>query len=204
MDGGRALRSLLARHRSVDEATRTAASAGMILAGLMLLIGLLSMQFMLVFIALFVYIGASQEQMMATGRSLAHGVPVKAAMVTEFHTLPHGSSIRDAANLLLATSQQDFPIVLGMQVIGLLGRNALLRGMATEGPDAYVSGIMDRSYKKVEPDMDLADAIPVLGEAGSCALVMDDEKLVGLLTRENLSEFLLLRRFGMQAPLASA
>ena len=52
--------------------------------------------------------------------------------------------------------------------------------------------------------MDLADAIPVLGEAGSCALVMDDEKLVGLLTRENLSEFLLLRRFGMQAPLASA
>jgi predicted transcriptional regulator len=118
-------------------------------------------------------------------------------MVSEFHTLPHGASLRDAANLLLATSQQDFPIVVGQQVIGLLGRNLLLRGMASEGPDAYVAGIMNREFRTVAPEMDLADAMAVLLEAGTCALVMEDERLLGLLTRENLSEFLLLRRFGM-------
>lgn len=204
MDGGRVLRAILARSRPAEEATRMAAKAGMMLAFVMLLVGVFSMQFMLVFIAFFVYLGASQEQVVAVGRSLAHGVPVRAAMVKEFHTLSHGNSVRDAADLLLATSQQDFPVVLGNQVIGLLGRTALLRGMATEGPDAYVAGIMNRNFAKVDPEMDLADAIPVLGEAGNCVLVMHDEDLVGLLTRENLSEFLLLRRFGMQAPVASA
>ena len=204
MDGGRILRSILARRKPIEEATRLAARAGMMLAFVMLLVGVFSAQFMLVFIAFFVYLGASQEQVVATGRSLAQGFPVRAAMVKEFHTLSHGDSVRAAADLLLATSQQDFPVVLGNQVIGLLGRTALLRGMATEGPEAYVAGIMDRNFVRVEPDMDLADAIPVLGEAGSCVLVMHDDELFGLLTRENLSEFLLLRRFGMQAPAASA
>jgi len=88
--------------------------------------------------------------------------------------------------------------VLGNQVIGLLGRNALLRGMATEGPESYVAGIMDRKFATVKPDMDLADAIPVLTQS-QCALVMEGESLLGLLTRENLSEFLLLRRFGLPA-----
>ena len=54
-------------------------------------------------------------------------------MMTEFHTLEHGKTIRDAANLLLATSQQDFPIVHGEQVVGLLGRNLLLKALASEG-----------------------------------------------------------------------
>ncbi|MEO8028215.1 MAG: CBS domain-containing protein, partial [Bryobacteraceae bacterium] len=56
----------------------------------------------------------------------------------------------------------------------------------------------DREYLAVEPDLDLAEALPLMSTPGSCALVMDGDKLVGLLTTENLSEFLLLRRFGME------
>ena len=134
----------------------------------------------------------------ATGRTLTHGIPVRAAMMTEFHTLEHGKTIRDAANLLLATSQQDFPIVHGDQVVGLLGRNLLLKALAAEGPDAYVAGVMDRDFLSIEPGDDLAEVLPLMAQAGRCALVMDGDKLVGLLTTENLSEFLLLRRFGME------
>jgi Zn-dependent protease/CBS domain-containing protein len=200
MDGGRILRALLARSRPIEKATQTAAQAGQMLAIAMGLFGLLSANFLLVFIALFVWLGAAQEHAEVVGRTLTHGIPVRAAMVTEFHTLAHGQSVREAANLLLATSQQDFPVVLGEQVIGLLGRNALLRGMAMEGPDAYVASIMDRDFKMVSPETDLAEAMPVLAQAGTCALVMEEGQLVGLLTRENLSEFLLLRRFGMAVP----
>jgi hypothetical protein len=46
--------------------------------------------------------------------------------------------------------------------------------------------------------MDLAEALPVMAEAGPCALVMDGAELRGLLTTENLSEFLLLRRIGIE------
>lgn len=198
MDGGRMLRALLSRFKPEEEATRIAAVAGRMLAMSMGLYGLLSMHFMLVFVAFFVYLGAAQEGAAAMGRSLTHGIPVRAAMVKEYHSLTPGSSIRDAANLLLATSQQDFPVEHGNQIVGLLGRNALLRAMATDGPDSYVAGVMDRNYATVDPETDLAEVLPMMARAGSCALVMEGERLLGLLTAENLSQFLLLRRFGME------
>jgi CBS domain-containing protein len=197
MDGGRILRSALALRRPQEDATRLAARAGQFLAIGLGFYGLLAANFMLVFVAFFVYLGAAQEGAAAVGRMLTHGTPVRAAMVTEFHTLLHGDTVRDAANLLLATSQQDFPVVHGEQVVGLLGRVALLRAMATSGPDSYVAGAMNRDFTRVSPDQDLAETIPLLSRAGSCVLVMEGDRLAGLLTSENLSEFLLLRRFGM-------
>lgn len=197
MDGGRVLRALMARWSSEEVATRRAASAGRVLAIMIGLYGLLSMQFMLIFIAFFVYVGATQETLVVTGRTLTSGVPVRAAMITDYRTLQHGNTIREAANMLLATSQTDFPVVMGEQVIGLLGRNALLRGMAVDGPDAYVAGIMDRNPPRIAPEQSLEDVLPVMAET-SCALVMDGEALLGILTRENLHEFLMLRKIGME------
>jgi CBS domain-containing protein len=198
MDGGRILRALLSFVRPEEEATRIAAWMGRMLAISMGLYGLLAAQFMLVFFALFIYLGAAQEGAAAMGRTLTHGIPVRAAMITEFHTLDHGSTVRDAANLLLSTSQQDFPVIHGDQVVGLLGRNLLLKALANQGPDAYVAGVMDRDFLSLEPNADLAGVLPRMAQAGRCALVMDQTRLVGLLTTDNLSEFLLLRRFGME------
>ncbi len=198
MDGGRILRALLSMVRPEDEATRTAAWMGRMLAISMALYGLLSPQLMLVFFALFIYLGAAQEGAAAMGRTLTNGIPVRAAMMTKFHTLDHGNTIRDAANLLLSTSQQDFPVVHGDQVVGLLGRNLLLKSLASEGPDAYVAGVMDRDFLSLDPAADLASILPLMAQSGRCALVMDHARLMGLLTTDNLSEFLLLRRFGME------
>jgi len=198
MDGGRILRALLSYIRPEDQATRMAAWMGRMLAISMGLYGLLSPQFMLVFFAFFIYLGAAQESAAAMGRTLTAGIPVRAAMITEFHTLVHGNTIRDAANLLLSTSQQDFPVMHGEQVVGMLGRNLLLKSLASEGPDAYVAGVMDREFLALEPVDDLAEVLPQMAQAGRCALVMENGKLLGLLTTDNLSEFLVLRRFGME------
>ena len=110
----------------------------------------------------------------------------------------HGDTVREAANLLLSTAQQDFPVMHGDQVIGLLDRNGLLRALASEGPDAYVAGVMDRQYLALEPTADLAETLPLMARSGRSALVMEGPRIVGLLTTDNLSEFLLLRRFGME------
>jgi len=115
-------------------------------------------------------------------------------MVTDFRTLHHADSIREAADLLLATSQQDFPVLAGEQVTGLLRRHALLRAMAAEGPEAYVAGAMEREFARLRPDMELSEAAPSLAGGSSCALVFDGDRLVGMLTGENLAEFLLLRQ----------
>jgi len=198
MDGGRILRAALALRRPENEATQIAATAGRRLAVAIILWGLLWGNFMLVFVGAFVYLGAWQEGTSAKGRSLTSGVPVRAAMITDFRTLPHGATIRDAGDLLLATSQHDFPVVHGDQVIGLLGRGALMRAMMSEGPDAYVSSSMNRDFLRVPPDTDLSEVLPKLAGPGAVALVMDDEDhLLGLLTSENLSEFIMLRQGSM-------
>jgi CBS domain-containing protein len=197
MDGGRILRALIALRKPEDEATQIAAGASRFLAVAMGLFGLLSANSLLVFVALFVYLAAAQEGSAARDRSLTSGFPVRAAMITDFRTLPHGSTIREAGDLLLATSQQDFPVVHGDEVVGLLTRSALMRAMLREGPDSYVAGAMDRNFVRLPPDMDLAAALPQLSAAGTCALVMDGDRLLGMLTAENLYEFTLLRQVSL-------
>jgi len=197
MDGGRVLRSLIALRKPEDEATLIAAKTSRFLAVAMGLFGLLSSNFLLVFVALFVYLGASQEGAAARGRSLTSGYPVRAAMITDFRTLSHGNTVREAGDLLLATSQQDFPVLHGTEVIGLLTRSALMRAMLQDGPESYVAAAMDRNFVRLPPDMELAAAMPQISAAGSCALVMDGETLLGLLTAENLYEFMLLRQVSL-------
>ena len=198
MDGGRAMRALLSYIWPEDEATRLAAWMGRALAISLGLYGLIAGQFILVFMAMFIYLGALQEGVAARGRQLTQGIPVRAAMMTRFETLGHGDCVRDAANLLLATSQEDFPVMHGEQVIGLLGRTGMIRALANEGAEAYVAGVMERDYLVLEPNLDLADVLPLMARAGHCALVMDHGRLLGLLTTDNLSEFLMLRQVGME------
>jgi len=195
MDGGRILRSLLALHMPLDRATRMAAGAGQALAILMGLGGLLWGNFILMFVALFVYLGAFQEGVQARGRQFTAGFPVRAAMITDFRTLQHGDTIRDAGNLLLASSQHDFPVMHGTSVVGILTRAALVRAMLNQGADSYVAGAMDRDFIRLSPDMPLSEALPQVAGPGACALVMDEEdRLLGILTSEKLSEFVLLRQ----------
>ena len=198
MDGGRILRSFLALRKPEDEATRIAAGAGQALAILMGLAGLLWGNFMLVFVALFVYLGAAHEGATIRGRILTIGFPVRAAMITDFRTLQHGDTIRDAGNLLLTTSQHDFPVMHSEAVVGLLTRSALVRAMLSGGPDSYVAGAMDRNFTRLSPDQPLHEVLPLVSAPGACALVMDpDDRLVGMVTSENISEFLLLRQVSM-------
>lgn len=194
MDGGRVLRSLLAERRPYEEATRITARIGTGVAALLALLGLLQGNFLLLFVALFIYIGAMQESMAATAQALMQGAKVRDAMVTDFRTLSHGDTIRDAAELLLATSQQDFPVLAGPRVTGLLSRSHLLRALAAEGPDGYVASAMDRDFPRLDPEDDLAEAAGALGSGVNCALVFEDDQLVGMVTAENLSEYLVLKK----------
>ena len=199
MDGGRALRGMLATWKSPEDASHIAAITGQFFAFAMAFFALFTGQLLLIVIAVFLYFGAAQEDAVAIGRKLLQGVPVRSAMMTNFRTLSHGNSLRDAADLLVSTSQHDFPVVVGDHVIGVLDKATLLQTMAAEGPDTYVAGAMDRNFMSLDPNMDLSEVVPLLGKIRSCALVMEGERLLGVLTRESLSEFLTLRRVGLKA-----
>ena len=86
MDGGRVLRALLAMRMDYVRATNIAASIGQGLAWVFGIIGLFTNPF-LMFIALFVWMGAAQEAGQAQMKSALAGLPVSRVMMTEFRTL---------------------------------------------------------------------------------------------------------------------
>ena len=96
---------------------------------------------------------------------------------------------------LLATSQHDFPVMHGDNVTGLLTRARLVRAMLSQGPDAYVAGAMERDFTRLSPNAPLTEVLPQVSAPGACALVLDGEdRLLGMVTSEHVSEFLLLRQ----------
>lgn len=192
-DGGRVLQAVLAERVPPLTAARLTTIAGRVLAVGCALIGMASGQVLLVALALVVWIGTVRERVAGLSRTLTAGVPVRAAMVTDFRTIEHGARLQSAADLLLATSQRDFPVVSGASVIGLLSRSALLQALLHDGPDGFVAGAMERAFQRVAPDADLGEVVGVMGRGSRCRLVMEGERLLGLLTAENVAEFILLR-----------
>lgn len=194
MDGGRILRALLALVLTEAKATRIAAGIGQFMAILFGLWGLFAGEPILVLVAFMVFLGAAQEANATVTRSYLEGYLVADAMVTSFSTITSGATLDEAAAMLLAGSQQEFPVVVGDEVIGILTRTAITSGIAAGGDGAYVAGHMKRDPIVVAPDLALESAIEIMNEQrGLPLLVMDHGKLIGLVTRENLSEFVLLR-----------
>jgi Zn-dependent protease/CBS domain-containing protein len=196
MDGGRVLRAVLAMRLPYARATRIAASVGQLMAIGFGLMGLSSGAPMLLLIALFVWIGAEAEASQVEERVALRNVPVAAAMITEFHTLRPDDTLGHAADLLLAGTQQNFPVgadegpVLG----GVLTRADLMAGLASGGREAAVSGYARAEIPRVEAASPLAAAVARLRQGkGPCLEVVDRGRTVGLLTLENVGEFLMVQ-----------
>jgi Zn-dependent protease len=143
MDGGRALRALLATRMEYTRATQRAAAIGQGMAVLLGFIGLQGNR-MLIFIALFVWIGAGQEASMVQMKSALAGIPLRRAMLTHFRALTPTSTLGDAIDLLLTGSQQDFPVVVNGRVEGMLTRSDLVKALTRSGRDASVRDVMTR------------------------------------------------------------
>jgi Zn-dependent protease len=192
MDGGRILRALLARRLEYTRATQIAASLGQ---GMALLFGVVGFFFnpMLMFIALFVWIGAAQESSMVLMKSALGGIPVSAAMMTTFETVAPGDSLDDVTRLILSGAQQDFPVMENNNVVGVLTRDDLLKGLAQKGRPP-VSEFMHRDIARADASDMLESALQRMQESACHTMpVLRERRLVGLLTAENLGEFLMIR-----------
>lgn len=200
MDGGRVLRALLSLAMGESAGTRIATVIGQLAAFALALFGLMNGQVMLLFIAFLVFVSAGQEATQQQQKDLATGVPASDAMLTDIHTLPSGATLKQAADLLLDTSQQDFPIMLGEAVVGILTRQGLVRGLAGSGPNAYVTEAMDREFCSFPANVDLTSALEKMQTSGStCSVVLRDNLLVGMLTTENISEYFVLKQLMSRA-----
>jgi len=193
MDGGRILRALLATRIDYVRATRIAAGVGQGMAVLFGFVGLMGNPF-LVFIAIFVYLGAQAEAQQTELRMALEGVPVEEAMMTRFRTLTPADTVGDALDELLAGAQVDFPVITNGELVGILVRRDLVEAVSGSGRDTPVGEVMRKDLKTVTASGDLQAALARMQADGGVTLpVLDgDGRLVGLLTRENLGEYLMV------------
>jgi stage IV sporulation protein FB len=195
MDGGRMLRAVLAWRGDFLRATRIAAAIGQAMAVGLGFLGLFSNP-ILVLVALFVWIGATGEARAIEGRALLDGLPVTAAMMTEFTTLSPDDTLDHAAQQLLRGAQTDFPVVDQRgEVTGVLTRDRLVEGLKRQGPETLVGAAMASGSLSVAPSASLQEVAQQM-QASRCPVVpvVDRGRLRGLVTLENLGEVMVLRR----------
>ncbi len=194
MDGGRVLRALLATRMEYTQATQHAAHVGQAMALLLGFFGLFYDPF-LIFVALFVWMGAEAEAGMVQMRISLGGIPVQRVMLTDYQTLKPDDTLDTAVQHILAGWQQDFPVVFGEHVLGVLTREDLLRALAQGGSSGLVRDAMQRDVHTVDSHDMLERAMAILRESGSRSLpVLHNGALVGLLTMENVGEFIMIQR----------
>lgn len=190
MDGGRVLRALLALRTDYTSATQTAASIGQAIALIFGFIGLFTNPF-LIFIALFVWIGAAQEASMVKIKSALGGIPVYKAMLTDYKAVSSSDSLKDIVDLTMSGSQQDFPVVDNGRLVGMVPHADFIKGLAEKGDIVTVGVIMRREFETADPSDMLEYAFARLQTADFYTMpVIKNGELVGLLTMDNVGEFM--------------
>lgn len=193
MDGGRVLRALLATRMEYTRATQAAAVVGQGMAFLFGFLGLYGNP-MLIFIALFVWIGAAQEASMVQMKTSLAGIPVRRAMLTRFSTLTPTSTLGDAVDLILTGSQQDFPVVIDGRVAGILTRTLLIEALERGGRTAHVGDHMKAECATADAS-EMLEAVLARLQGRDCHTVPIIERgvLIGLVTMDNVGEFLMIQ-----------
>ena len=193
MDGGRVLRAFLAMRMEYTRATQAAATIGQGFALFFGLIGILTNP-MLLFIAFFVWIGATQESSSVMVREAITGIPIRRAMLTQFQTLDYNQRLSDAVDAILTGYQQEFPIMKGDEMVGILTRSALVQGLAKDGPTANIASVMDKNFITADADEMLERVSERLQTCGCHSVpVFENDRLVGLVTMDNIGEFLMIQ-----------
>jgi CBS domain-containing protein/fumarate reductase subunit D len=198
MDGGRVLHALLSMKLGKAKATQLAASIGKGLAFALGFLGLFGNP-LLIFIAIFVYMAAAGEAQMSALHETARGLRVADAMETRFNAIPIEANLAAAIEMLLATAQHEFPVVDAFgKPVGLLVREDILSVLKDHGRETVIATFMRSPVETVRSSTPLDTVLDGLlsQQAGAMAVTNVDGVLVGMLTRQNLAEMVMIK--GMQ------
>jgi len=192
MDGGRVLRALLAAQLGRRRATVIAANVGQAMAIVFGVVGFFYNPF-LIFIAIFVYLGAQAEAGMVEMQSALGSLRVRDAMMTRFRALAADDPLDKAVEELLAGAQQDFPVLEQGAAVGILRRNDLVKALSDGRRQATVADVMNRECESVEDTAPLTGTVESMqGKPCGTLAVTHAGRVVGLLTLENVSEMIMI------------
>jgi Zn-dependent protease/predicted transcriptional regulator len=199
LDGGRMLRALLAMKLGTPRATRIAALIGQGIAIVLGIVGVLSGNFILALVAVFIFFGAGQENVAAQAKTVLSTQKIGDAYNKHAITLQNGDRVSKVVDYILTSYQPDFAVTFGNNLLGVVTREDVLRTLATNPNDVYVGEIMKREVLKVEAARSLDEVREEMGEKGArLAAVYNGASYLGLVSAEDLNEAIAVLAFVQQ------
>lgn len=196
LDGGRMLRAVLAMTMSYQRATRIAAVIGQLIAVALGVYAFLSGNIVLGLVALFVFFGAGQENAEGQARTVLATRRVGDAYNKHALTLQIGDRVSKVADYILTSYQPDFAVMQSNQPIGIVTRDDVLRALASEPGDGYVTGIMRRDVVRVDAGDSLEAVRELMNERGArIVAVYDRDAYLGLVSLDDIAEAFMLIAF---------
>ena len=185
LDGGKILRALFSRRMDSVRATRRAIAIGQAFATLFMLTGML-WNIWLTMIGFFLFIAAQLEERSAVFQSVLETVRLEDIMLTDFATLSPADTLEDALDKAVHSLQDDFPVIRGSDMVGVISKQRILQALRAEG-NGYVQAVMNRIFEVAQKKESLASAFRKLTARNlSIIPVVEDQRLVGIVTLQNL------------------
>jgi CBS domain-containing protein/Zn-dependent protease len=189
LDAGRILRSALARTASSapSPAARGAAGLGQLIAFALILAGFYLRDPILPTAGFFIFIAVQLEDQGVFFQSVVDTVQMREVMLTDFATLSPSDTLADALHRCVHSLQEDFPVVRGQQLVGIVNRNRIVETLRIDG-NGYIQGVMSRTFQVAKPEDTLGAIIRRItaGKGLTLIPVAEGEKIVGMVSVQNL------------------
>lgn len=187
MDGGRVLRALYARKMSYVRATQSAAAVGKFFAILMAIFGILVGNLWFPLIALFIYVGASEEERSTRATVTLENVSVRDIMTPNVVSVSPSMSVEDLIQFMFEKKHMGYPVMDGGILKGVVSFTDVQRVPILERPVLLVSDIMTKQIISVSPEAQASDALKLISSHNiGRLLVINNGSLVGILSRTDL------------------
>jgi CBS domain-containing protein/Zn-dependent protease len=187
LDAGRLLRGEFARSHGIAPAGRAATGLGQLLALAAMLAGMLLHSPWLIIAGFFVMIGAQIEDQGVFFQSVVDTVRMREVMLTDFSTLSPSDTLADALGRCVHSLQEDFPVVRGPELVGIVSRQRIVDALHNDG-NGYVQSVMSRAFQVARPEDTLGTTIRRLtaGRGLSLIPVTESGRVVGIVSVQNL------------------
>ena len=198
LDGGRILRALMARSGDQVTATRRAVSIGqffsfaLFVCGGLVFLGTnssslwISNNLWIMMAGVFLFLAAQLEDRSMILQAVLERVRVRDVMITDFSTLSPADTLADALKRSVDPPQEEFPVVRGIDMVGVISRQQMAASLEEEG-NGYVQSAMRREYLVAGPQESLAAVLRRIGRSGLAMIpVVEGDYLVGIITFQNL------------------
>jgi CBS domain-containing protein len=190
---GRVLRVWLAQNASKDvpdpwqEATRKSVSYGQGFSMMLTVMGLIAGNVWAMLVGFCVFIAAHLEDRSLLFQSVVSSVRMEDIMLTDFSVLSPADTLQDALEKAIHTLQDDFPVVRSGDLVGTVSRNKIVDAIRSEG-NGYVQSVMNRVVDVSQKGESLATAFRKITTRGLTMIpVVDEQRLIGIVTLQNLS-----------------